>query len=171
MSQETLNNSVEIEAKHTRRNLLLGAGTAAATLAFAQPAMAMNHDDHHDHKHEGHKHDHSKHAPKYPKLLDAVNNCSDKGTRCLSHCLVAWNEGDLQLAACAKKVNEMNAICDGFGKLLSANSNHVKAYAQICRAVCDECADECRKHDQHVECRECAEACENLIEVMDKTFV
>ena len=139
----------------SRRDVLLGLGAAAATMAYSGSASAAM---------PGH--DHSKHSAQQPKVLDAVNDCTDKGTRCISHCLVAWTESDLELAACAKKVNEMNAICDGYSKLLAANSHHAKAYGKICKAVCKECAKECRKHEKHVECRECAEACESLVKVI-----
>jgi len=142
-----------------RRDVLLGLGAATATLAFSSKAMAAM---------PGH--DHSKHTAQHPTVLDATNNCTDKGTRCISHCFVAWTEGDLDLASCAKKVNEMNAICEGFSKILAANSNHVKDYAKICKSVSKECAKECRKHDKHHECRECAEACEALIKAIDKSF-
>ena len=150
-----------IEKDHlmSRRDVLLGLGAAAATLAVSGNAMA-----------EMPGHNHSKHSAQQPAVLDAVNNCTDKGTRCISHCLVAWNEGDLDLAACAKKVNEMNAICGAFSKLLAANSNHVKDYAKICKSVCTECAKECRKHDEHIECKDCAEACEALVKEINKSF-
>lgn len=95
-------------------------GATAASLAVSSNAMATM---------PGH--DHSKHSAQQPSVIDTVNNCTDISIRCISHCLVAWNEGDLELAACAKKVNEMNAICDGFSKLLAANSKHVKDYAKI----------------------------------------
>jgi Cys-rich four helix bundle protein (predicted Tat secretion target) len=153
--QTSVKNSTQI----SRRDVLLGLGAAAATFTVGGNAMAAM---------PGH--DHSKHTAQQPAVLEAVNICTDKGTRCISHCLVAWNEGDLELAACAKKVNEMNAICDGFSKLLAANSNHANEYAKICKSVCKECAEECRKHDEHHECRECAEACEALVKAIDKSF-
>ena len=159
MKKNETKQSNEKDVSISRRDVLFGIGAAAATLALSENALAAM---------PGHNH--SKHSAQQPDVLNAVNNCTDKGTRCISHCLVAWNEGDLDLAACAKKVNEMNAICGGFSKLLAANSNHVNAYAKICKSVCDECAKECRKHDQHVECRECAEACEALIKAINKSF-
>ena len=151
----------QMETGHgvSRRDVLLGLGVAAASMAYSGSAMAAM---------PGH--DHSKHSAQQPKVLDATNNCTDKGTRCISHCLVAWNEGDLDLAACAKKVNEMNAICEAFSKLLAANSGHLKAYSSICKSVCKECAKECREHDQHIECKECAEACESLVKAIDKNM-
>ena len=151
----------KIETDHgiSRRDVLLGLGAAAATMAYSGSAMAAM---------PGH--DHSKHSAQQPKVLDAVNDCTDKGTRCISHCLVAWNEGDLELASCAKKVNEMNAICGAFSMLLAANSGHLKAYSSICKSVCNECAKECRKHDKHIECKECADACESLVKAIDKNM-
>ncbi len=143
----------------SRRDVLLGLGAAAATMAYSGNTIA-----------DMLGHDHSKHLAQQPKVLDAANNCTDKGTRCISHCLVAWTESDLELATCAKKVNKMNAVCDGFSKLLAANSNHVKAYAKICKAVCKECAKECRKHDKYIECRQCAEACDVLVKIINKSF-
>ena len=141
----------------SRRDVLLGVGAAAASMVYSGNALAAM---------PGH--DYSKHSAQQPKVLDATNNCTDKGTRCISHCLVAWNEGDLELAACASKVNEMNAICGTFATLLATNSDHVKAYASICKSVCKECAKECRKHDQHGECKECAEACDTLVKAISK---
>lgn len=157
---EEQKDKMQTEHGISRRDVLLGLGAAAATMAYSGNTIAAM---------PGH--DHSKHSAQQPKVLDAVNNCTDKGTRCISHCLVAWTEGDLDLADCAKKVNEMNAICDGFSKLLAANSNHTKAYAKICTAVCKECAKECRKHDKHIECRQCAEACDLLVKIIHKSFV
>lgn len=151
----------QMQTEHgiSRRDVLLGLGAAAATMAYSGNTIAAM---------PGH--DHSKHSAQQPNVLDAANNCTDKGTRCISHCLVAWTESDLELATCAKKVNEMNAVCDGFSKLLAANSNHVKAYAKICKAICKECAKECRKHDKHIECRQCAEACDVLVKIINKSF-
>ena len=145
----------------SRRELLIGMGAAA--IAYSPLSTAMEQ----EHKHHM-KHDHSKHKPQQEDVLNAVNDCVDKGQRCISHCLVAWNEGDLELAACAKKVHEMDAICGGFSYLLTANSGHIKQMASLCMSVCDECAEECRKHDQHHECRACAEACEAVVAAIKK---
>jgi len=148
-----------IDNQISRRDVLLGLGAGAASLVFSGNAMAAM---------PGH--DHSKHSAQQPTVLNTVNNCTDKGTRCISHCLVAWNEGDLELAACARKVNEMIAVCEGFSKLLAANSNHIKAYAKVCKSICKECAKECRKHDKHIECKECGDACESLVKEIDKNI-
>lgn len=141
-----------------RRQLLLGLG--AATLVASLPAGAAM---------PGH--DHSQHAAQHPDLLNATNQCLDKGQRCIAHCLTSFREGDLTMADCASKVHEMLAICQGFSYLLAANSAHAAQLAPICESVCKECAKECRKHDEHVECRQCAEACEATVKAIGSTFV
>ena len=136
----------------SRREILLGIG-AAATVAYAGvAASAMP------------EHDHSRHSAQLPDLLDAANNCLDKGRRCIAHCLVSFREGDVQLADCASKVHEMQAICGAFSYLLAANSEYVRAYAVICEQACKDCEKECRKHEKHIECKACAEACADIVD-------
>lgn len=69
----------------SRRELLLGIG-AAASVAYAGTAFSAK---------PGH--DHSKHAAQLPDLLNATNGCVDKGQRCIAHCLVSFQEGDVEL--------------------------------------------------------------------------
>jgi Cys-rich four helix bundle protein (predicted Tat secretion target) len=109
-------------------------------------------------------HDHSKHSAQFPDLLNAANNCLDKGERCIAHCLVSFKEGDVALADCASKVHEMQAICGAFSWLLAANSEYIRAYAPICERVCTDCETECRKHEEHIECKACAEACAGIVD-------
>jgi Cys-rich four helix bundle protein (predicted Tat secretion target) len=138
----------------SRRELLLGLGAAATATYAGMAVSAMP------------AHDHSKHAAQNPDLLDAMNTCLDKGQRCIAHCLVSFQEGDLKLADCASKVHEMQAICGAYSYLLAANSKYVKAYAGICTKVCRDCEKECRKHEEHIECRACAKACAAVVEAI-----
>ena len=136
----------------SRRDILLGMG-AMATAAYAgTAASAMK------------GHDHSKHTAQLPDVLSAANDCLDKGQRCIAHCLVSFQEGSTELADCASKVHEMQAICGAFSYLLAANSSYVKAYASVCEQVCKDCEKECRKHEHHIECKACAEACAEMVD-------
>jgi len=136
----------------SRRDMLLGMG-AAATVAYAGTAVSAM---------KGH--DHSKHSAQLPDLLNATNACVDKGQRCIAHCLVSFQEGDLELADCASKVHEMQAICGAFSYLLAANSGYSREYASVCVKVCEDCEKECRKHEEHIECKACAEACAEVVD-------
>ena len=139
----------------SRRDILLGLG-AFATATYAGAAVSAM---------PGH--DHSKHTAQLPDLLNATNNCLDKGERCIAHCLVSWKEGDLELADCAAKVHEMQAICGAFSYLLAANSEYIKAYAGVCEQVCKDCEEECMKHKEHIECKACGEACAEIVDQIE----
>ena len=115
-------------------------------------------------------HDHSTHTAQQPGLLNAVVDCTDKGRRCIAHCLVSFKEGDVSLADCASKVHEMQAICGAYSYLLAANSEYIQAYADICARVCADCEKECRKHEQHIECKACAEACAEVVDQLKLTL-
>lgn len=141
-----------------RREVLLAMG-AAATAACSGTAMAAM---------KGH--DHSKHKPQHEAVLDATNDCTDKGQRCITHCLVSFVEGDTELAECASKVHEMQAICSAFSYLLASNSSYAKDYAGICVAVCEDCEKVCREHEQHFECRDCADACQAVVKAIKKSM-
>jgi Cys-rich four helix bundle protein (predicted Tat secretion target) len=136
----------------TRRDVLLGIG-AIASVAYAGAAVSAM---------PGH--DHSKHSPQLPELLTAANDCVDKGQRCITHCLVSFREGDVSLAECASKVHEMQAVCAAFSYLLAANSTYLQAYSGVCEQVCSDCEKECRKHEEHIECKNCADACAAVVD-------
>lgn len=141
-----------------RREVLLAMG-AAATAAYAGSATAAM---------PGH--DHSKHKPQHEDVLDATNECTDKGQRCIAHCLVSFVEGDTELAKCASKVHEMQAICGAFSYLVAANSEYSKEYAKICISACEDCEKVCREHDEHFECKDCADACAALVKAIKKSM-
>ena len=141
-----------------RREVLLAMG-AAATAAYAGSATAAM---------PGH--DHSKHKPQHPAVLDATNDCTDKGQRCIAHCLVSFVEGDTELAKCASKVHEMQAICGAFSYLVAANSEYSKEYSKICISACEDCEKVCREHDEHFECKDCADACAALVKAIKKSM-
>lgn len=142
----------KLTAGMSRREILLGMG-AVATAAYAGAAVSAMPE-----------HDHSKHSAQLPDLLDATNNCLDTGQRCIAHCLTSFREGDVELADCASKVHEMQAICSAFSYLLASNSEYVKAYAVICEQACTDCEKECRKHEMHIECKACADACVEIVD-------
>ncbi len=150
--QESSQQAIESTRGISRRDMLLGMGAAAAAAYAGTAASAMP------------GHDHSKHATQLPDVLSATNDCLDTGRRCISHCLVSFQEGDLALADCASKVHEMQAVCGAFAYLVTANSTYTKAYAGICRQVCEDCEKECRKHKEHIECKACADACLELVD-------
>ncbi len=131
-----------------RREALKTAGTLLAG-ALSTAAWAAEHQHHH---HGG--------GPKYAGLIAATADCGKAGEVCLAHCLVLLGDGDKEMAACSKSVNQMLAICGALGKLAAQESKYTAAMAKVAADVCADCEKECRKHDKkHAECKACGDAC------------
>jgi Cys-rich four helix bundle protein (predicted Tat secretion target) len=134
-----------------RRDLMTG----TAVLAMAGGALAK---DEHDHAHHGHD------ATVQQDLIAATADCVTKGQLCISHCLTLLGQGDKEMAACAKSVNQMLALCGALQSLATQQSAFVPAVAKTTLAVCEACEKECRKHEKkHAECKACADACAQCI--------
>ena len=40
----------------------------------------------------------------------------------------------------------------------------------LCKQVCKDCEKECRKHEEHIECKACADACAALVDQINLTL-
>jgi Cys-rich four helix bundle protein (predicted Tat secretion target) len=131
-----------------RRELVIGAAAVAAVASMSRSAAAAA-------------------EPKPAKqagLAALAGTCVQKGEECLSHCLALFAAGDTTLAACAKAVHEMSAVCGALERLAYADSTHLRALAPACAAVCESCEKECEKHaKEHEICATCGKACKELL--------
>ena len=142
----------------SRRKILSGAGAIGAALASGLAYAA-----------DGSSHEHAHHSPRHPDALDAANHCSQTGRLCLAHCFVSFEEGDTSLATCARSVHNMISLCDAFAAQVASNSKYIDGIATVCRTACADCEEECRKHENdHVECKQCADACAKLVAAIDE---
>jgi Cys-rich four helix bundle protein (predicted Tat secretion target) len=146
-----------------RRELIAGAGAlaaAAAAPAFAAEAAGKD-------AHAGHgkgRYFEAKAAKAHPALVAATQACLGDGEICLSHCFETFRMGDTTMADCAFAVQQMLQVCNAFGALAINDSKHLRALAPACIQVCEDCEQECRKHEDHQpECKACADACQALV--------
>ena len=91
-------------------------------------------------------------------LIATASECVGKGEICLSHCLEMLGTGDKSMAACAKTVNEMLAVCGALLSLAAQGVPSLSKLASVALDVCKRCEAECRKH-AHKPCTDCAAAC------------
>ena len=135
------------------RRDLIGAAIAGASLVVASAEVFAADEGH---EHAGHNHA----AGGYAKLAEVAARCVATGNICISHCIRTLASGDTSLAACAKSVYQMTAICDALARLAAANSGYLPEFAKIAHTACLDCEKECRKHEnEHAECKACAESC------------
>lgn len=136
------------------RRELLKVASSAALGVIASNVMANEHEHHHD------SGQHSHHANPNQSLLDTTGTCIQRGEVCVNHCLMLLADGEKEMAACARSVHEMLAICTALQKLASYESKQLSAMAKLAMNTCQACEDECRKHEKkHAACHDCAEAC------------
>lgn len=134
-----------------RRELLLGS-LALAGAAVAGNAQAV------EHKHDMPEHRHDAPASN-AAVAAAAADCLQTGEVCLNHCLDLWAQGEKDMAACARSVNQLLATCGALQQMANQNSKHLAKLATVAMAVCKECEQECRKFDKHEACKACAEGC------------
>lgn len=139
-----------------RRELLTGAAAMVAAVSAGR-GFAAEH-DHMDMGSMDKSHAHHE-STRNQKLIEAASDCGLKANICLQHCLVLMGQGDKELAACAKSASEVAAICTALQQLASAESKQLRQLAKVAMAICKDCEDECKKTDQHPECKACGEAC------------
>lgn len=128
-----------------RREAIVGAAALASAAVIAR-AQAGEHDHHH--------------ATVDTALVQAVADCIQKGQACLGHCLDLLGNGETEMAACAKSVNQMLALCTAVQQLANQQSGHLPKLASVAMAACRDCEEECKKHaDKHAACKACGESC------------
>jgi Cys-rich four helix bundle protein (predicted Tat secretion target) len=93
-------------------------------------------------------------------LVATTTDCLVKGQICVDHCLDLLGQGEKDMAACAKSVSQMLALCGALQSLAIQQSSYVPALSKIVFDVCQACEKECRKHEKkHSQCKDCADAC------------
>lgn len=136
-----------------RRNFITATGAAAGTLLLVREGQAA----HHEHEHH---HGAAKSGAPHDALVRSTAECIGRGEVCLAHCIDLLATGDTMLAECAKRVNEMIALCGALRTIAAQDAPSLHALARVTDEVCQRCEEECRKHqDHHTQCRDCAEVC------------
>jgi len=62
------------------------------------------------------------------------------------------------MARCVQLDMECAALCYSAAQLMSLGSDKAEELCRLCADKCNECAEECRQHNND-HCRECADAC------------
>ncbi len=92
----------------------------------------------------------------YKICIEACMRCAVICNNCAILC--SKEENSPMMADCIQLSTECAVICYTSAELMSLGSNKVKEIAKLCAAMCDDCAEECNKHN-HDHCVECADAC------------
>jgi len=99
------------------------------------------------------------HASSVPALVAAASNCVVRGEICLAHCHLLLATGDKSMGPCSKTASEMSALCGALRSVAAQDAPSLRKLAAVALDACSRCEAECRKHEAHTPCKDCAEAC------------
>jgi Cys-rich four helix bundle protein (predicted Tat secretion target) len=156
-----------------RRELLSGMGAVGAAAIAARAALAQQDPNKQPAKQPatgttGHEHHHTAGGSKHQGLIDSAHACMATGDACINHCLQSLGTGDKSLGECAKSVEAMLPMVTATAKLAAQDGKRLKELAAVCGKACRDCEAECKKHEQHPECKACGEACNKCAAECDK---
>lgn len=176
----------------SRRSIVTGAmavGTLAATTTLAHarkpmsgsmpmPSGGMDHSKMDHSKMDHSKMDHSmmmhgeanfELSRDEERVARALASCQSAGEACLSQCIATLSTGDTGMAACARSVRTMLAVCRAAETLLMTQSGFAGQQLSLCRDACSACQAECAKHkDHHQACRNCYNTCQDAMDAIDR---
>lgn len=139
-----------------RRALLATLAASGAMLAASAAEAQESHEHNHSAAHEGHDNATAAHQA----LINAALDCVNKGSVCSTHCIDLLGKGDTSIIGCLRTVSAMLPACTALARLGALDAKRLKEYAEVCAKICDDCREECKKHqDHHAVCKACAESC------------
>ncbi|KLV26263.1 four-helix bundle copper-binding protein [Niallia circulans] len=100
-------------------------------------------------------------------LIKSLQECMIVCNHCLNECLT--EEQVAPMLDCIHMNRESIQFCSYLEQAIIRKSPYAKEFAEICLSVCEDCANECKKHD-HRHCQYCAEICKECVEAC-KTFL
>lgn len=102
----------------------------------------------------------------WQSCINACLKCMQNCEQCLSSCL---KEPDVQARiACINMFRDCADICVEASRWMSRGRMYAKQLCQLCATICDACATECAKFQDHhchacaESCRQCANECRNM---------
>ena len=101
----------------------------------------------------------------YQTCIEACLKCAAICNHCASSC--AQEDDVKMMARCIQLDMECAAICYASAQLMSLGSDKAKDICRLCAAICNECGNECAKHETE-HCQECAAACKKCAEECEK---
>lgn len=96
--------------------------------------------------------------------IENCNEAAEVSEWCADECL-----GSEEMEQCARLCRDVADIASLHARFMARDSNYSHQLAEACAGVCEECAEECERHEaDHCQInaevlRECAESCRNMV--------
>lgn len=97
----------------------------------------------------------------HQEIIRQLNDCANESNHCFNACL--QEEEVNMMAPCIKLVRDCADICQFTASMLARGSEHAHHLLKECAVICQDCAEECAKHD-YDHCKKCTEVCRKCTE-------
>lgn len=100
-------------------------------------------------------------------MADCIDNCLEAAQACEWCADECVGEGE-EMAECIRLCRDVADLTTLHARFMVRNSNYSSHLAEVCAGACEECAEECERHDdEHCQVcadvlRECAETCREM---------
>ena len=102
------------------------------------------------------------------ELAECIDNCFAAAQACEWCADQCAGSGD-EMATCLRLCRDVADLTTMYARFMARNSNYSPELAEACAGACEECADECERHDaEHCQVcadvlRDCAESCRTMM--------
>jgi len=97
----------------------------------------------------------------WQKCIEACYLCAAACDHCAASCLEEENLD--MMRNCIRMDMQCASICRAAAQFMALNSESAKTLCKLCADICQQCGDECGKHE-HDHCQACAKACRHCAE-------
>lgn len=100
-------------------------------------------------------------------MEECIDNCLNAAQACEWCADECAGEGE-DMAKCLRLCRDVADLTTLHARFMARNSNYSEELAQVCAGACEECAEECERHDaEHCQVcadvlRDCAETCREM---------
>ncbi|WP_222914473.1 four-helix bundle copper-binding protein [Natrinema sp. SYSU A 869] len=107
------------------------------------------------------------HVSENEEMQECIDNCFEAAQACEWCADECAGEGE-EMAKCLRLCRDVADLTTMHARFMARNSNYSTELAEACAGACEECAEECERHDaEHCQVcadvlQDCAETCRNM---------